>query len=80
MNTKNVAVLSLWRDSSSYLKHSLAQFEAMEESLLNKGVNCVYAFLKMILRTRPLNSFNPGSQNAWALLFQKVLVPPSGEV
>jgi len=46
MSTKTLAILSLWRDSSSYLKYSLAQFEAMEEALLDKGINCVYAFFE----------------------------------
>lgn len=46
MQTKTLAILSLWRDSESYLKYSLAQFEAMEEVLLEKRINCVYAFFE----------------------------------
>jgi len=41
-----VAVLALWRDSESYLKYSLAQFDAMEEALLEKGINTIYAFFE----------------------------------
>lgn len=41
-----VAVLALWRDSESYLKYSLAQFDAMEETLLEKGINTIYAFFE----------------------------------
>ena len=42
MRTKTLAILSLWRDSESYLKHSLAQFEAMEEVLFEKNISPVY--------------------------------------
>ena len=41
-----LAVLALWRDSESYLEHSLAQFDAMEEALLEKEINTVYAFFE----------------------------------
>jgi GT2 family glycosyltransferase len=43
---KTVAVLSLWRDSESYLKYSLAQFDAMESTLLEQDINVVYAFFE----------------------------------
>lgn len=43
---KTVAVLSLWRDSSEYLKYSLAQFEEMESTLLDQNINVVYAFFE----------------------------------
>jgi len=46
MRTKTLAILSLWRDSESYLKHSLAQFEAMEEALLERNISPVYAFFE----------------------------------
>lgn len=46
MRTKNLVILSLWRDSEPYLKYSLAQFEEMEEALFEKGVSCVYAFFE----------------------------------
>jgi hypothetical protein len=46
MRTKTLAVLSLWRDSESYLKYSLAQFEAMEEALFEKNISPVYAFFE----------------------------------
>lgn len=44
--TATLAVLCLWRDSESYLKYSLAQFDAMEEALLEKGINTIYAFFE----------------------------------
>lgn len=44
--TATLAVLCLWRNSESYLKYSLAQFDAMEEALLEKGINTVYAFFE----------------------------------
>lgn len=43
---KTLAVLSLWRDSESYLKYSLAQFDEMESTLLEQGVNTIYAFFE----------------------------------
>jgi len=46
MRTKTLAILSLWRDSEPYLKYSLAQFEAMEEALLEKNISPVYAFFE----------------------------------
>jgi hypothetical protein len=46
MRTKTLAILSLWRDSEPYLKHSLAQFEAMEEVLFEKNISPVYAFFE----------------------------------
>jgi len=46
MRTKTLAILSLWRDSESYLKHSLAQFEAMEEALLERNISPIYAFFE----------------------------------
>jgi hypothetical protein len=43
---KTLIVLSLWRDSESYLKNSLAQFDAMESTLLEQGINTAYAFFE----------------------------------
>ena len=43
MKTKTLAILSLWRDSASYIERSLAQFQAMESQL---DVNCVYGFFE----------------------------------
>jgi len=46
MTTKVLAVLSLWRDSESYLERSLAQFDAMEAVLKKKGYKVVYGFFE----------------------------------
>jgi hypothetical protein len=46
MNNTTLAVLSLWRDSESYIDHSLSQFEAMEERLLDEGIPTVYGFFE----------------------------------
>lgn len=43
---KTLAVLSLWRDSVSYIDRSLKQFEAMESTLLDQGIKTVYAFFE----------------------------------
>ena len=46
MTTKVLAVLSLWRDSESYMERSLAQFEAMEAALKKEGIKTVYGFFE----------------------------------
>ena len=46
MQNKTLAVLSLCRDSSSYIKSSLSQFENMEKTLLDRGIGCIYAFFE----------------------------------
>jgi hypothetical protein len=43
---KTLAVLSLWRDSESYIKNSLAQFEAMESTLWKQGIKTIYSFFE----------------------------------
>jgi hypothetical protein len=44
--TATLAVLCLWRDSESYLKHALSQFNEMEEILLERGISTVYGFFE----------------------------------
>ena len=46
MATPILAVLALWRDSSSYLERSLAQFDAMEAALKKDGYKVVYGFFE----------------------------------
>jgi hypothetical protein len=46
MSNKTLVVMSLWRNSESYLERSLKQFEAMEELLSTLGVNVVYSFFE----------------------------------
>ena len=41
---KTLAILSLWRDSESYIIDSLNQFEEMEAALSQRNVGCVYGF------------------------------------
>ena len=41
---KTLAILSLWRDSESYIIDSLNQFEEMEAALSQQNVGCVYGF------------------------------------
>ena len=44
--TATLAVLCLWRDSRLYMDASLAQFNEMEEILLEKGISTVYGFFE----------------------------------
>ena len=44
--TATLAVLCLWRDSILYMDASLAQFNEMEEILLEKGISTVYGFFE----------------------------------
>ena len=43
---KIVAILSLWRNSASYIERSLAQFEALEKELKEHQIGCVYSFFE----------------------------------
>jgi len=45
-DSKIVAVLSLWRDSCEYIERSLAQFDAMEKTLAQDNIRCVYSFFE----------------------------------
>lgn len=46
MTTKTVAILSLWRDSEPYIERSIAQFDALQETLLGQGIATVYGFFE----------------------------------
>lgn len=46
MTGKRIAVLTLWRDNSDSIGHTLAQYEWMENELLPKGYRFIYSFLE----------------------------------
>jgi len=46
MKTKTLAVLSLWRNSESYIEKSLKQFDNMHSCLKKKGIHIVYGFFE----------------------------------
>jgi len=46
MTGKRIAVLTLWRDNSDTISHTLAQYEWMEDELIPKGYRFIYSFLE----------------------------------
>ena len=46
MSIKHLAILTLWRDSESYIVRSLSQFESMESQLQSQNINCIYGFFE----------------------------------
>ena len=46
MTGKRIAVLTLWRDNSDSIGHTLAQYEWMEDELIPKGYRFIYSFLE----------------------------------
>jgi GT2 family glycosyltransferase len=46
METKTLAVISLWRNSESYIERSLSQFDQMHKHLKKQGIHIVYGFFE----------------------------------
>jgi GT2 family glycosyltransferase len=46
MSSKTVAVLSLWRNSEPYIERSLAQFEELQDALVQQQIATVYGFFE----------------------------------